>query len=585
MIDALIYLQVQSIKNRLRMRLLRLKRPKYLAGALVGGAYFYFFFFHNLFVGRRGALAAGDTASPETLLLIELVGALALFLMVLSAWIFPHERAALLFSEAEVAFLFPAPVTRRTLIHFKLLRSQIAILVTTVFLTLVSGRFGQGGKAWIHAAGWWLILSTLSLHTLAASFARTRLLELGVSNWRRRIVVLSAVAILVAAALRWVHSAVPAPEASDFADLNALKYYLRHALTSGPAFYALIPFRLVARPYLAPDGGAFLAAFIPAAALMLLHYWWVVRADVAFEEASVELSRKFAERIAAVRAGGWHSAPKPKKRKSPPFALRPTGVSAVAFLWKNLISAGHAFTLRTWLGLAFFAVCAGISVGLSSSSKGWLLPAVGILTVILTGYSVFLGPAILRQDLRQDLANADILKMYPLRGWQVVLGEMLAPAAILTGVQWCLVLLAAATFSRFPEDNPIALSTRLSLGAAVAIIAPMLNLVSLVIPNASVLLFPAWMQNGRQHVGGIEVMGQRLIFMLGSMLVFGFALLPAAVLFGVVFWFGKMLLGDILAVPFAALVATTVLAVEASVAVYWMGRLFEKFDLSTESAG
>src|SRR2546425_13121268 len=164
MIGALIYLQMQSIKNRLRMRLGRLKKPKYLAGAAVGAAYFYVFFFRNLFVGGRSAATAADTASPETLLFFELVGALALFLMVLSAWIFPHERAALLFSEAEIAFLFPAPVTRRTLIHFKLLRSQIAILFTTFFLTLVSGRFGQGGKAWIHAAGWWLILSTLSLH-------------------------------------------------------------------------------------------------------------------------------------------------------------------------------------------------------------------------------------------------------------------------------------------------------------------------------------------------------------------------------------------------------------------------------------
>src|SRR6266704_802013 len=211
MIGALIYLQMQSIKNRLRMRLRRLKKPKYLAGAAVGAAYFYLFFFRNLFVGHRSAAAeAADTASPETMLLFELMGALALSLMVLSAWIFPHERAALLFSEAEIAFLFPAPVTRRTLIHFRLLRSQVAILFTTLFLTLVSGRFGQGGKAWIHAAGWWLILSTLSLHTLAASFARTRLLELGVSNWRRRVVVLSVVGLLVATVLRWVGSTVPA---------------------------------------------------------------------------------------------------------------------------------------------------------------------------------------------------------------------------------------------------------------------------------------------------------------------------------------------------------------------------------------
>jgi len=584
MIGALMYLQMQSIRNRLRMRLRRLKKPKYLAGAAVGVAYFYFFFFRNLFVGSRSP-AAADAASPETLLLFELMGALALFVMVLAAWIFPHERAALLFSEAEIAFLFPAPVTRRTLIHFKLLRSQIAILFTTFFLTLVSGRFGQEGKAWIHAAGWWLILSTLSLHTLAASFARTRLLELGVSHWRRRIIVLAAVGLLVVAVMRWVKSSVPAPAESDFADIEALKYYLRHALESGPALYALIPFRLIARPYLAPDAAAFVAAFIPAAVLMLLHYWWVVRADVAFEEASVELSRKFAERIAAVRAGGgWHSTDKPKKRKSPPFALRPTGIYAVAFLWKNLISAGHAFTLRTWIFLALFAVIAGVPIGLSSSSSGWLLPAVGVLTVLLTGYSVLLGPAILRQDLRQDLVNADILKMYPLRGWQVVLGELLAPAVILTGVQWCLVLLATATFSRFPEDNPIPLATRLSLGAAVAILAPMVNLVSLVIPNASALLFPAWMQTGRQHVGGIEVMGQRLIFMLGSVLVFGFALVPAAVLFGLVFFFVKIFLGEMLAAPIGATVAAAVLAAEAALAVGWMGRLFERFDLSAEMA-
>jgi len=187
--------------------------------------------------------------------------------------------------------------------------------------------------------------------------------------------------------------------------------------------------------------------------------------------------------------------------------------------------------------------------------------------------------------LRQDLANADILKMYPLRGWQVVLGELLAPAAILTGVQWCLVLLAAATFSRFPDDSPIPLSTRLSLGAAVAIIAPMLNVVSLLIPNASVLLFPAWMQTGRQHVGGIEVMGQRLIFMLGSVLVFAFALVPAAVLFGLVFVFVNIFLGMMVAVPFGAVVAATVLAAEAALAIWWMGRLFERFDLSVESAG
>ena len=584
MIGALAYLQVQSIKNRLRVRLRRLKKPKYLAGAVVGAAYFYFFFFRNLLAGRRGGAVDMSATSPETLALFESIGALALFVMVLSAWIFPHERAALVFTEAEIAFLFPAPVTRRTLIHFKLLRSQMAILFTTLLLTLITRRFGGGGAAWIRAAGWWLILSTLNLHTLAASFARTRLLERGVSNWRRRIAVLSALTALLAAAALWVGRAVPAPEASDFANLDTIKYYIRHALDSGPAFYALYPFRLVVRPYLAPDAHSFLLMFGPVFALMLAHYAWVVKSDVAFEEASVELSRKMAERITAVRAGAhWHSTAGKRKKKRPPFTLRPTGPPALAFLWKNLISAGQAFTLRTWLFLAFFVLCIGGPMGASRHAPGWLPPTIGIVTAILAGYSLLLGPAILRQDLRQDLVNADVLKMYPLRGWQVVLGELLTPAAILTGAQWCLLLLAVTMFSRVPDGDAVPLTIRLSFGAGAAIIAPMVNLISLVIPNASALLFPSWMQIGRERMGGIEVMGQRLIFLLGSVLVFAFALVPAAVLFGLTFLVAKALVGMIAAVPLAAAVAATVLAAEAALAVWWMGRLFERFDLSAES--
>ena len=39
--SALFYLQYHSIKNRTVMRIKRLKQPKYLLGAVVGGRYFY----------------------------------------------------------------------------------------------------------------------------------------------------------------------------------------------------------------------------------------------------------------------------------------------------------------------------------------------------------------------------------------------------------------------------------------------------------------------------------------------------------------------------------------------------------------
>src|SRR5215475_9403669 len=185
MVQALLYLQSCSILNRLRRQLKRLKQPKYVVFAVVGALYFYFYFFRYLFRARgtTNVFTLGSAASDT--LLYESIGALILLTIVLMAWIIPHERAALAFSEAEVAFLFPAPISRRGLIHFKLLRSQTAILFTTLLLTVVSNRFG--GKVWIHAAGWWFILSILNLHMLGSSFARTLLLDRGISNWQRRL--------------------------------------------------------------------------------------------------------------------------------------------------------------------------------------------------------------------------------------------------------------------------------------------------------------------------------------------------------------------------------------------------------------
>src|SRR5215471_7374960 len=51
MFSALFYLQYHSFRNRLVSRFRRLKQPKYLIGAIVGGLYFYWYFFRSLFRG------------------------------------------------------------------------------------------------------------------------------------------------------------------------------------------------------------------------------------------------------------------------------------------------------------------------------------------------------------------------------------------------------------------------------------------------------------------------------------------------------------------------------------------------------
>ena len=579
MVSALFYLQYHSFRNRLVSRFKRLKQPKYLIGALVGGLYFYWYFFRFLFQGYAGrpGPATNLAFSPEQLLAIESLGALVLFVFVFMAWVVPHERAALTFTEAEVAFLFAAPVTRRTLIHFKLMRSQLRILFSVLFLTLFSRRFG--GNALIHALGWWLILSTLNLHFLGSSFARTILLDRGISNWLRRLLVIGLAAAMVVVVWVWAKRTMPALNPASIPDARSALDYLQRVLTAGPALYLLYPFRLVVRPFLAPDTAAFLSTLPPVLLIFLLHYLWVIYSDVAFEEASVVASQKLAARMAAARAGNWQGAKKNQKAKRPWFNLTAAGPSATAFLWKNLIGVGQVFSPRLWIALTVIVVVVSVSLGHSGLHQH--LPIImGVFIAFALGYSLLLGPQVLRLDFRHDLPLADVLKTFPLRGWQIALGEILAPVVVLVVFQWLLSLIEIGLLLFLPGPQGT-LFLVIALGAAMVL--PVLDVILLLIPNAAVLLFPAWIQTGKDSPRGIEVTGQRLVMALAQLLVLLLTLVPAAVAAAAAFVPLNMIEGPRTAVLAASVVGTIVLTVEAGLGVMLLGKLFERFDVSEET--
>ena len=580
MIGALLYLQLCSSANRLASQIKRLKKPKYLAGFLVGGAYFYFYFFRYLFRVGRPVRANLPDVPLEFTGGFESLAAVLVLILILFKWILPSDRAALAFTEAEVTFLFPAPIGRRTLIHFKLLKSQAGILFTTLLMAFLSNRFGQRGHAVLHLVGWWMVLSTLNLHSLGASFVRTKLLDRGVTHWQRRLAIALVIVAAVAFICLWAVRSIPPPTNADLADVRSLWAYLRQTLESGPAVYLLFPFRLMVRPFLARDVSTFLAALAPAAAILIAHYLWVIYSNVAFEEASVDLARKRAELISSARQGTLQAGRRKPKRE--PFRLDPIGPIPVALLWKNLIAAGSMFTLRMWIILAFaFGVPALVFGFNSSGSKA--PPVVGMLLAMALFWSLLAGPQILRQDFRQDLRVADMLKLYPLAGWRVVLGELLGPAAILSAVQWLLLLFGAIALSYGSDGTGIPASARFSVAFGAALVLPMLNLVSLLIPNASVLLFPSWFQAGQDRTQGIEATGQRLIFALGQLLVFLISLIPAAGAFALVFFLLRMATGWITAVPVASATAAIALGLEAALGIGLLGKVFERFDLSAES--
>jgi ABC-2 type transport system permease protein len=578
---ALFFYQYQSWRNRLLTRIRRLRQPKYLAGAIVGGLYFYFYFFRGFYVGRSSTRGTHMPLPPEMHVVPETLAAAALMVFIIMAWVLPHSRAALAFTEAEIAFLFPAPISRKTLIDFKLLKSQTSILFSSLIMTLIGRRWG-GGHLLIHALGWWAGMSVFNLHLLGSSFALTMLMDRGISTWKRRVLILGAVLAAAAAMIIWTrHSLPPFPDIENQNGLAQLSQYIGQAFGSGPLPYLLLPFRLVVAPYFAESYGQFLIALLPVLAIIWLHYVWIAHSNVAFEEASIEFSRKISERLAAARAGNLHAARRPKKASRSPFVLRPAGHPAVALFWKNLISAGQYVTGRFWLMLVWVAIVGGTMLRSPWMGGGGNLGTVVLFAAgMVLAMSLFSGPQMLRNDLRQDLPVADVLKTFPMPGWQIVLGQVLAPAAMLAGLQWLLLLIGMfpGEFMKFQ----LPLEWRLSVGISAAIVLPFIDLFGLLIPNAWALFFPAWFHLGKDAPRGFETMGQQLILMFGQVLVLLLGLLPAGGVFALFLVGGSFVHWPMLGMMLGAFAAAIVLAVEVGLGIKLLGHVFDRFDVSGE---
>jgi hypothetical protein len=570
------------IRNAVAQRVRRLRQPRYMMATLLGLAYFYFLFFRRSSFQDTGP---GAPVAPVNIGLLVGVSMAAVIMTgrIIYSWIFSADRAALSFTEAEVAFLFQAPVQRRVLVHYKLLKSQIRILFSAALFALVSRRLGfLGGNGWMHAVGWWILLSTLELHSIAASFTRERLLEVGLNPARRRALFLGGLLLVGSALWWWLRRTIPAPRAADLAGPMAMVNYFQGVLTAPPVSWLLAPCIWILRPFFAPDLAAFIRALGPALLILAGHYLWVIRSEVAFEEASLELARRRAERGEARQAGHWRGRSQPKRKRREPFPLRPHGQAAPAFLWRALISAGPWFHPRNWL----FISAGVISVMLWLASQPAYRTALVVIQAVAlpVGFWVLIaGPMLMRREVRLMMQRLDVVKTYPLRGWQVVLGEMLAPIVLITAIEWLLLaVLAVAAATLSGEVGFTVLSSGLGVIAVGLLVPPVVGLMT-GISFAATLYFPSWMSAVGQAGGGLDAMGQRMIFAGGYVVVLAAALLPAALVAAVpyliVLWMTGLQVGALSA---GAVAVSLILFGEFAAVVWWLGGRYERFDLSAE---
>jgi len=602
MTGALLYLRVHTLGNRARAQLFRLRRPKYLAGAVFVAAYFWFFFFRHASAPGRAMGGAGfiSILSSDTTALMLGLGALGLSLALALMWLLPGGSAGIRFTEPEIAFLFPAPFTRRALIHYKVLDGQLSALLQSCFFALLfSHRHLFAGEAVATILSWWAVLACVNLHHLGSSLTLARLAARGVGAGRRRLVLSAALAILFGAAAAGVWRQLPALAASDSA-----AEWLAAVLGSPVLSLLLWPAKLMLAPFFAHGAGGFLLALAPALAVLAAQYFWVVRTEVAFEEASIAEAERRATRLAELRrTGTLRVGDTPRRGRRAPFDVARARWPELAFLWKNLLSTTRGlFTARTWAiaAAALVALSAALQwrMGASYWMAGGVLAGLGTMAAALT---LLYGPLIARFDLRQDLVNTDLLRTYPLPGWRIVLGELLAPAAVLTGIIWLGLL---AWYLGLHGHQPPALppawfnpGMRLVLGAAAAALAPFVVLLQLLVPNGAAILFPGMFRATHTPGAGLDLMGQRMLFGFGQVFALLLAFVPAAGLAfasyfitrgagSLLVWLGWIDDPDpsrATAVLVMTVVAALVLTGEIACGVWWFGRRFARTDLVGET--
>ncbi|HEY8507810.1 MAG TPA: hypothetical protein VIL32_05590, partial [Steroidobacteraceae bacterium] len=433
---------------------------------------------------------------------------------------------------------------------------------------------------WTHSIGWWLLLGTVNLHFTGSAFVITRLLDRGVTTLRRALTGLAILILIVGGLLLWIASSVRAPEPEELVNFRTVVRYLQEIFSSGPIYWLLAIPRMVIAPFIAQDVHSFLLALGPALLIFAAHYFWVLRSEVAFEEASVARAEKRA-RLMAIRQGDWRANVNQRKGQRDPFKLSPKGRPEIAFLWKNLLATAPIFRVQYFL-IAAAVIAVAFTWLHASIGPHPALYGVSGATIMTALTCAIFGPQIVRQDLRGDLPRTDMLKTYPLAGWQVVLGEVLTPLVMLTSILWLLLL--AAAFSYPPDRMPwLTPGLHATIVTGLGLLAPPFIAVQLLVPNAAALLFPAWSQTvGNRAEQGLDVLGQRILFAVGQLLVVALALLPCALAATILFFPVRWLWGPLPAAIVALLGVIAILLAEFWIGLRWLGRRFEVFDLSSE---
>jgi hypothetical protein len=574
MLIASLYITVCTTRNRILVRLRRLREPRYLIGALVGSAYLYFSIFAR-WRGRSRRGGEGDSRAPiEVTTAWQAIGSslagLLVFVLALVAWVLPGRPGLLEFSRAETVFLFPAPVSRRQLLVHRLVRSQVSSLIASLLMSLFLAPSAGFGRLRFAMAMWALFVTTrvyfAAVALTRAQFASPRR-SARLAAWLPVGFLIGGTVVLAVAIVRQM-TLQPVASAAD------VLVRLAGATASGLPSLVLWPFMAILRPQLATSVTSFVPAMAGSLAVLAAVVVWMLANDSAFEmtagEAAGQGSSDARARPPVVRV----------RQVGPALAL--SGRTEWAIFWKNAMQTFRAVNLpmkrlvppAIGLTMGLSGAAVGMSAGLNRGPAGFI----AALAFAVTAISVVAGPLIMRLDLRSDFEHLELLKTWPVRPAELIRGEMAWPAAFVTAIAWAGILCTALFSGAAMPEVPM--TSRVALAVSALFAAPALIAAQYTVQNALALFFPAWVSLGTQRTRGLDAMGQRLIMLAAIVVALVLFAVPGGIAGGIVWLALRRVMGAAVFVPAAVLFAAVVLT-EVLAATELLGPAYERMDLTS----
>ncbi len=558
MTSAAFFLITRNLKNRVMRSVLRLRQPRYIVGAVLAGTYFWSVIFR-----KHAVTVMSMRQGPVNEFMMLIVSFVAL-LFIVGSWALPGDSPGLVFSEAEIQFFFAGPVSRRQLLAYKVLRSQVQSFFSAVIFSV----FAMRGS---HFLGMWVALAVLDVYTTFVSFARARLKQMHIGWWWR----LAAVAVVIAL-IGWIgnrqfqDSSFNIPEAYGTPQAKAFMHAIATTAAVPPLGTILYAPRLF---------GTAVYSSAPALPIVILlasafvFFFLTAQLDIAFEDASIVASQRSLARRSRMRGMRSGRSTAAINRIRPPFQLGATGRPEVAIIWKNLIG-----TLRMTpfpiIGIALPLVLAAVASIFGSHVA--IAGAMGMMGLMIACMFVFFGPQALRGDLRTDMLRLDVIKTYPLSAEALLASELMAPLIVMSVFEMAM-LLVSVFILQFGGGGVAFFTTPEFVVSAFVFVVPVLAL-QLLIQNGAIILFPAWSMSTEPN-RGFSAMGQRFLFLIGNLLTLGIAVVPAAALFIPAY---LLLHHSAIGILTATLLPVAVLIVEIVVAHKLLAAQFESLDIAND---